>query len=220
MQRWTLFRICGTKPERDQKRRAAECKTVHALQGWSPLLAGRQAPESEMTMKARERRLESYVPHVTVPRPTSDTRQRQRWRRNYFGQATWVHTYTIDIEMVRPRRLCDDEDTPKIRIPFLITITTSNHYTSPKSLLNSTVVLTHSLRCGCISLNLASPGKKLVMKCFAVKLADISSKCILGANLAALTTWPLRPSIRCVSAEKISAHKAVCNHKGNGRLPW
>ena len=79
---------------------------------------GATSPESEMTIKARERRLESYVHHVTVPRPTSDTRQRQRWRRNYMGQATWVHTYTIDIEMLRPIKPCDDKRHPEDPNPF------------------------------------------------------------------------------------------------------
>ena len=51
------------------------------------------------------------------------------------------------------------------------------------------------------------------------KRADISANCIWGANLAALTTWPFNPSIRCGSAGNTSAHRAAYNHKGNGHMP-
>ena len=64
-----------------------------------------------------------------------------------------------------------------------------------------------------ISLDLVSSRQRLVMKRLPVKRADISGNCIWGANLAALTTWPFNPSIRCVSAGNTSARRAPCNHK-------
>ena len=47
------------------------------------------------------------------------------------------------------------------------------------------------------------------MNCLPVKRADIRGNCILGANLAALTTWPFNPSIRCVCWEHVSPQSSL-----------
>ena len=48
-----------------------------------------------------------------------------------------------------------------------------------------------------------------MMKCLPVERAGFIGYSIFGANLAALTTWPFTPSIRCVSAGNTSAHRAA-----------
>ena len=91
--------------------------------------------------------------------------------------------------------------------------------TSTMSMLKSTAVLTHSSRCGSISLNSASSRQRLVVQCLPVKRADINGNCIWGANLAALTAWPFNTSIRCVFAWNTSAHKSSLHHLRNGHMP-
>ena len=116
-------------------------------------------------------------------------------------------SHVIKIAMLACQRKWESHETSN---PFIV-------QTSTTSFLNSTAVLTHSSRCGSISLKLASPRQKLVMKCLPVERADISGNCIWGANLAALTNLATQPfDTSCVCWEHLIPHSS---YKRNGHMP-